>query len=121
MKSSKYYSVSCFVLAIAAAVFVEFFLLWGATSMGHAVNPDAHPTATEFDTAVVEKWCSKSNGTIRLVGGWYYEPGTLEDEQGNLWGWSGEVEENAFLLLWIDDNGTPEVEDDEVLKVWQEI
>lgn len=121
MKSSKYYSVSCFVLAIVAAVFVEFFLLWGATSMGHAVNPDAHSIATEFDTTQLDEWCSKSSGTVRLVGGWHYEPGTLEDEQGNLWGWSGEVEENAFLLLWIDDNGTPEVEDDEVLKVWQEI
>lgn len=121
MKSSKFYSNVCFALALVAAVFVLFFLLWGVSAAGRAINPDVHPVTTEFDTTVVEKWCNKPNGTIRLVGGWHYEPGTLEDEQGNLWGWSGEVEENAFLLLWIDDNGTPEVEDDEVLKVWQEI
>lgn len=121
MKSSSFYSNVCFALAIVATVFVLFFLLWGASAAGHAINPDAHSTATEFDTAQLDEWCRKSNGTIRFVGGWYYEPGTLEDEQGNLWGWSGEVEENAFLLLWIDNNGTPEVEDDEVLKVWQEI
>lgn len=74
---------------------------------------------SKFDVTILESWCGEPVGTIRMVGGWYYEPDTLEDETGNLWGFDG-IEDEAFYLVWIDDMGTPEVEDDEILKIWQE-
>lgn len=117
MKSSKFYSNATFIAAVIATIFVEFFLLWGICSM--FPKSDA---ATKFDTTQLETWCKGENrGAIRMVGGWYCGDDTIEDENGNLWGWADdEIESGAFLLLWINDNGTPEVEDDEIVKIWVE-
>lgn len=76
--------------------------------------------AQGWNTTALDTWCGKPTGEIRMIGGWEYDKNTLEDEQGNLWGWDGELDENAFYLLWIDDVGTPQTEDDVVIKVWQE-
>lgn len=74
---------------------------------------------SKIDTQILETWCGESTGTIRMVGAWYYDKNTFKDETGNLWGWDN-IDEQAFYLLWIDDMGTPGIEDDEILKVWQE-
>lgn len=73
-----------------------------------------------FDTSVLEGWCGQPEGQIRMVGGWLFENGLLADENGNLWEWNGEIDETDFCLLWIDDCGTPQVEDDFIVKVWVE-
>lgn len=119
MKSSKFYSNAAFIAAVIATLFVEFFLLWGLCSL--TGKADA-ATAPKFDTTQLETWCKgESNGTIRMAGGWHCGDNTIEDETGNLWGWEDdEIKEGAFLLLWINDNGTPEVEDDEIVKIWVE-
>lgn len=44
---------------------------------------------------------------IREVYAWYYEDGTVEDEQGQLWYFDLAHEEGQMWKLWIDDNGTP--------------
>lgn len=122
MKSSKFYSNATFAAAVVAAIFVEFFLLWGLCSLVHPAKAADVPAAPKFDTTQLETWCNGGDtGTLRMVGGWYYEDGVIEDETGNLWGWDGEINPDAFLLLWINDNGTPEIEDDEIVKLWQEI
>lgn len=79
-----------------------------------------------FDLSVIEQWCGgERRGSIRFVGAELYRRDgdklVLLDEQGQYWVVSGiEVEDNDFLLLWIEDNDTDLFEDDTVMKVWRE-
>lgn len=80
--------------------------------------------APVFDTSVLQTWCrGMDQGPIRMVGAWQaegYDKGVVEDEQGNLWNITEDYEEYDFLLLWIADNHTEDVTDDEIMKVWRE-
>ena len=76
-----------------------------------------------FDTSIIESlWCGGfEDGTVRMVGAWWYADGVVEDEQGQLWAVDQEVSMEDFLLLWIADNHTPNnTTDDVVIKVWRE-
>ena len=76
-----------------------------------------------FDTSIIEaQWCGGfEDGTVRMVGAWWYADGVVEDEQGQLWGINQEVSMEDFLLLWIADNNTPDkTTDDIIIKVWRE-
>lgn len=76
-----------------------------------------------FDTSVIEQeWCGGfTDGTVRMVGAWWYADGVVEDEQGQLWGIEQSIEQTDFLLLWIADNNTPDnTTDDLIIKVWRE-
>lgn len=76
-----------------------------------------------FDTSIIEaQWCGGfEDGTVRMVGAWWYADGVVEDEQGQLWGIDQQVDEQDFLLLWIADNNTPnKTTDDIIIKVWRE-
>ena len=79
-----------------------------------------------FDLSVIEQWCGgERRGSIRFVGAELYRRDgdklVLLDEQGQYWVVSDiEVEDNDFLLLWIEDNDTESFEDDTVMKVWRE-
>ena len=76
-----------------------------------------------FDTSIIESmWCGGfEDGTVRMVGAWWYADGVVEDEQGQLWGIEQSIEQTDFLLLWIADNHTPNnTTDDIVIKVWRE-
>lgn len=79
-----------------------------------------------FDLSVIEQWGSgERRGSIRFVGAELYRRDgdklVLLDEQGQYWIVSGiEIEDNDFLLLWIEDNDTDSFEDDTVMKVWRE-
>ena len=76
-----------------------------------------------FDTSIIEaQWCGGFyDGTIRMVGAWWYADGVVEDEMGQLWGIEQNIEETDFLLLWIADNHTPDkTTDDIIIKVWRE-
>lgn len=76
-----------------------------------------------FDTSIIEaQWCGGfEDGTVRMVGAWWYADGVVEDEQGQLWGIDQEVSMEDFLLLWIADNNTPNnTTDDLIIKVWRE-
>lgn len=76
-----------------------------------------------FDTSIIEtQWCGGfEDGTVRMVGAWWYADGVVEDEQGQLWGVEQSIEQTDFLLLWIADNNTPNNNtDDIIIKVWRE-
>ena len=76
-----------------------------------------------FDTSIIEAmWCGGFNdGTVRMVGAWWYADGVVEDEQGQLWGIEQSINTDDFLLLWIADNNTPNnITDDLIIKVWRE-
>lgn len=88
------------------------------------VNEEKSAESGLFDTSVLETWCRGADqGTLRMVGAWQaegYDKGIVEDEQGNLWNITEDYEEYDFLLLWIADNHTEDVTDDEIMKVWRE-
>jgi hypothetical protein len=76
-----------------------------------------------FDTSIIEaQWCGGfEDGTVRMVGAWWYADGVVEDEQGQLWGIDVPVSNEDFLLLWIADNNTPNnTTDDIIIKTWRE-
>ena len=76
-----------------------------------------------FDTTPIEQaWCGGfTDGTVRMVGAWWYADGVVEDEQGQLWGIEQSIDKEDFLLLWIADNNTPnKATDDIIIKVWRE-
>lgn len=76
-----------------------------------------------FDTSIIEtQWCGGfEDGTVRMVGAWWYADGVVEDEQGQLWGIEQSIEQTDFLLLWIADNNTPNnTTDDIIIKTWRE-
>ena len=76
-----------------------------------------------FDTTPIEQaWCGDfEDGTVRMVGAWWYADGVVEDEQGQLWGIEQSIDKEDFLLLWIADNNTPDkTTDDIIIKVWRE-
>ena len=76
-----------------------------------------------FDTTPIEQaWCGNfEDGTVRMVGAWWYADGVVEDEQGQLWGIEQNIDKEDFLLLWIADNNTPDkTTDDIIIKVWRE-
>ena len=76
-----------------------------------------------FDTSIIEQeWCGGfEDGTVRMVGAWWYADGVVEDEQGQLWGIEQSINKEDFLLLWIADNNTPDkTTDDIIIKVWRE-
>ena len=118
-----------FTLAIAVVILASCLI-------GRAQADTVEPVAQEpiikyvevvkeevFDTSIIEhEWCGEfSDGTIRMVGAWYYTSGVVEDEQGQLWGIDQEVSNEDFLLLWIADNNTPnKTTDDIIIKVWRE-
>lgn len=79
-----------------------------------------------FDVSELEEWggCG-GNGTIRMTGAVVYkEAGNstfVIDGSGEVWELENQFFElNDFLLLWIADSHTEEVEDDCVIKVWVE-
>lgn len=76
-----------------------------------------------FDVSAFDSWCGNGyeDGIIRMVAGWYYTEGMVEDETGNLWSVDVPVTEDDFLLLWIADSNTEDVTDDIVIKVWAEV
>lgn len=77
----------------------------------------------KFDTSIIESnWCGGADeGTIRMVGAWWFADGVVEDEQGQLWALEQEVAVEDWLCLWIADNHTPhDTRDDVIIKVWRE-
>ena len=119
-------------IAIVTFIFATGFIV------GESVNPNKNhvcPVAEPvvkyvevvqqgaFDTSVIESnWCGGfTDGTVRMVGAWWYADGVVEDEQGQLWAVEQSIEQQDFLLLWIADNNTPNnTTDDLIIKVWRE-
>ena len=122
--NKKYYIVSSILLAIFIA------------ACGYIVGQRNAPVETvevvkyveiqeeqAFDTTPIEQaWCGDFiDGTVRMVGAWWYADGVVEDEQGQLWGIEQSIDKEDFLLLWIADNNTPDkTTDDIIIKVWRE-
>jgi hypothetical protein len=116
-------------LTLAIAVVILTFCLIGRRAQAKPVEQEPIIKYVEvvndkaFDTSIIEQaWCgSFTDGTIRMVGAWYYTDGVVEDNQGQLWAVEESVTTEDFLLLWIADNNTPnKTTDDIIIKVWRE-
>ena len=109
-------------MAIAIILSVSFFGFHD-----HTTAEACEEVPQSYDLSVIENWCGSGTecGSIRFVGAEVYtrdgDTLTLIDEQGNLWGVEAlNIDDNDFLLLWINDNDTDTVEDDTIIKVWRE-
>lgn len=116
-------------VAVNVVIAVLVSVVTAAITLAHCSAKAPEPVVVEvekehlFDTSIIEnQWCGDFiEGHIRLLGGWKYGEGTVQDEQGNVWETDADVTEADFLLLWIADHGTPDKVDDDVLvKVWRE-
>lgn len=110
-------------IIFAAAVLIGIILTASDLQSAEACEE----TPVSFDLSVIEQWCGGNdrNGSLRFVGAEVYERDgdkiTLLDEQGQLWVVSDiHIEDEDFLLLWIQDNDTDDFSDDVVVKVWRE-
>lgn len=128
---TKNYDVAITVWTVVGMMLVVLMILFGAGCFGKAsaahVEPEVKYVEVQkqsgFDTSIIENnWCGGfEDGTVRMVGAWWYADGVVEDEQGQLWGIDQEVSMEDFLLLWIADNNTPNnTTDDLIIKVWRE-
>ena len=112
--------VKTFSIAILAAIILSLIPSADQNAMACEEAP------VSFDLSVIEQWCGgERRGSIRFVGAELYRRDgdklVLLDEQGQYWVVSDiEVEDNDFLLLWIEDNDTFSFEDDTVMKIWRE-
>ena len=116
-------SIGMVVGAIAFLFAVVLFMQTVTPVQASAVEVPAVEQTGGFDTSIIEtQWCGGfEDGTVRMVGAWWYADGVVEDEQGQLWGIEQSINIDDFLLLWIADNNTPDnTEDDIIVKVWRE-
>ncbi|MBQ7360812.1 MAG: hypothetical protein IJW63_12050 [Lachnospiraceae bacterium] len=133
MKKIKWNEVAMFMCAVAGMMLVIMMMLFGAGCFGkaHAAQVEQEPVVKYvevqkeqmFDTSIIEaQWCGGfEDGTVRMVGAWWYADGVVEDEQRQLWAVEQSINTDDFLLLWIADNNTPNnTTDDLIIKVWRE-
>lgn len=109
-------------MAIAIILSVSFFGFHD-----HTTAEACEEAPQSYDLSVIENWCGSGTerGSIRFIGAEVYaregDTLTLIDEQGNLWDVEAlNIDDNDFLLLWINDNDTDTVKDDTIIKVWRE-
>ena len=122
--NKKYYIVSSILLAIFIATCGYVIGMRSATPEPVEVVKYVEVQKEQaFDTTSIEQaWCSGfTDGTVRMVGAWWYADGVVEDKQGQMWGIEQSIDKEDFLLLWIADNNTPDkTTDDIIIKVWRE-
>ena len=133
MKKINWYNVATTFFTTLGAMLVIMMILFAGNCFGTASAGQAEQEPVVkyvevqkeqmFDTSIIETmWCGGSeDGTVRMVGAWWYANGVVEDEQGQLWGIEQSISTDDFLLLWIADNNTPNnTTDDLIIKVWRE-
>ena len=77
---------------------------------------------SQFDISALESWETEAHGTIHMIGGWYHSEGVIQTEDGHLWGMdTSGMNPYQFVLVWLDDQGTPQVEDDTIFRTWVEM
>lgn len=111
-------------MAIAIILSVSFF----GPFHDHTTAEACEEAPQSYDLTVIDNWCGAGTerGSIRFVGAEVESRNgdviTLLDEQGNLWEVEHmNIDNNDFLLLWINDNDTyDDFSDDEIIKVWRE-
>lgn len=109
-------------MAIAIILSVSFFGFHD-----HTTAEACEEAPQSYDLTALDEWCSAGTerGSIRFIGAEVASRNgntiTLLDEHGNQWEVENmTIDDNDFLLLWINDNDTDDIVDDEIIKVWRE-
>lgn len=110
-------------MAIAIILSVSFF----GSFHDHATAEACEEAPQSYDLTALDEWCGAGTerGSIRFIGAEVASRNgntiTLLDERGNQWEIENmTIDNNDFLLLWINDNDTDDIADDEIIKVWRE-
>lgn len=111
-------------IAIAIILSVSFF----GPFHDHTTAEACEEAPQSYDLTVIDNWCGAGTerGSIRFVGAEVESRNgdviTLLDEQSNRWEVEHmNIDNNDFLLLWINDNDTyDDFSDDVIIKVWRE-
>lgn len=75
---------------------------------------------TQYDTTPLPAWVEAPESSVRMIYGWYNKDGEIITADGNLWGLNTEeILPEDSLLIWFDTMNTPEIEDDQIVKVWK--
>ena len=133
MKKINWNEVVITVWSVVGMMFVVMMILFAGGCFGTAsagqIEQESIVKYVEvqkeqmFDTSIIEaQWCGGfEDGTVRMVGAWWYADGVVEDEQGQLWAVEQSINHDDWLMLWIANNNTPNnTTDDVVIKVWRE-
>lgn len=84
------------------------------------------PACEVFDVSALSGWCGAGEcGTVRMVGAVIIGEAAgcweLMDDHGEIWYIEKlDLLPDDFLLIWIDDMNTDDIQDDEIIKVWRE-
>lgn len=84
------------------------------------------PACEVFDISNLSGWCGAGEyGTVRMVGAVIVRESAgcwkLMDDYGEIWYIEKlDLSPDDFLLIWIDDMNTDDIQDDEIIKVWRE-
>lgn len=110
-----------YMLAIALLISATMFVSHNQTTEACEEAPQS------YDLTALDEWCGAGaeRGSIRFIGAEVASRNgdiiTLLDERGNRWEVENmNIDDNDFLLLWINDNDTDDIADDEIIKVWRE-
>lgn len=108
------------VVAILCILFAAWVgISWYDISADNGKPNPEHYSWNFFSVAFpVQTAANPPVGENRIVTGRGYSHYAIEDEAGNIWGWTN-VEPNAFYVLQINDMGTPQIEDDIIVYVWE--
>ena len=119
---TKIFALFCLFLAICSSCLMFHQTTRNFEIVAQSNEYKAQLDAIHFDTSTLNNWSGDfSDGNIRIMGGYFYDENTIEDDTGNLWVVDTDISEENFYLLWIADNHTPEdVTDDVILKIWVE-
>ena len=125
MKKINWNTIGMDAFVILGTALVGMMLLFGAGCFKSEPEVKYVEVVQEqkFDTSIIESnWCGGADeGTIRMVGAWWFADGVVEDEQGQLGAVEQALDVNDWLCLWIADNHTPnDTRDDIIVKVWRE-
>ena len=122
MKKFNFVPLCLFFLACYGVVF------FAVTMATRTQTKEETAAMASYNTQYLEEWRNESDtNTIRMIGAWVNsvedDVYTLEDQSGNLWVVRNvELPHDAFVLLWLDNSGTADyINDDVVVRVWQEV
>lgn len=75
-----------------------------------------------WDMSALDTWCGRPVGSLRVIGGIKYDKNSVLTDDGHIWSFENlDIQYDQLYLIWFDDMGTKEVDDDEIIKIWKEV
>ena len=107
---------------MALALLVSMALTLTATAMNKQEEEEIEELAasTLYDTSDLA--CEELVGNCRMSYARYYDANGIETTDGNVWDVSTDnINPYELLLVWFDDMGTKEIEDDTIIEIWRTV